>query len=86
VAVPALPRGSHRDRGKIKKHNIITCPDRPTELVEGLRTLLKGGKVASADQEAVIVRRVLPHGHVTAVLGAKFSLRGELFNEGKIAL
>src|SRR5260221_4016761 len=34
-----------------------------------LRTLLKGGKVAPADQESIIVRRALPHGHVAAVLG-----------------
>src|SRR6202043_3583172 len=39
------------------------------EIVEGLRTLLKGGKVAPADQESIIVRRALPHGHVAAVLG-----------------
>ncbi len=43
--------------------------DWPTEIVEGLRTLLKGGKVAPADQESIIVRRALPHGHVAAVLG-----------------
>src|SRR5260221_2023582 len=34
-----------------------------------LRTLLKGGKVGAADQESIIVRRALPHGHVAAVLG-----------------
>ena len=42
----------------------------PTEIVEGLRTLLKGGKVAPAGQETIVVRRALPHGHVAAVLGA----------------
>ena len=64
-----LLRESYRDGGKIKKRTIANLSDWPTELVEGLRTLLKGGKVAPADQEAVILRRALPHGHVAAVLG-----------------
>ena len=38
-------------------------------MVQGLRTLLKGG-VAFADAgEALEIRRSLPHGHVSAVLG-----------------
>jgi hypothetical protein len=64
-----LLRESYRDGGKIKKRTIANLSDWPRELVEGLRTLLKGGKVAPADHEAVIVRRALPHGHVAAVLG-----------------
>ena len=64
-----LLRESYRDGGKIKKRTIANLSDWPTEIVEGLRTLLKGGKVAPADQESIIVRRALPHGHVAAVLG-----------------
>ena len=64
-----LLRESYRDGGKIKKRTIANLSDWPSDLVEGLRTLLKGGKVAPADHEAVIVRRALPHGHVAAVLG-----------------
>ena len=64
-----LLRESYRDGGKIKKRTIANLSDWPTELVEGLRTLLKGGKAAPADQETIIVRRALPHGHVAAVLG-----------------
>ena len=64
-----LLRESYRDGGKIKKRTIANLSDWPTELVEGLRTLLKGGKVAPADQETVILRRALPHGHVAAALG-----------------
>jgi hypothetical protein len=64
-----LLRESYRDGGKIKKRTIVNLSDWPTEIVEGLRTLLKGGKVAPADREAIIVRRSLPHGHVAAVLG-----------------
>ena len=64
-----LLRESYRDADKIKKRTIANLSDWPTEIVEGLRTLLKGGKVAPADQESIIVRRALPHGHVAAVLG-----------------
>src|SRR6478672_7777485 len=63
-----------RDAGKIKKRTIANLADWPTEIVEGLRTLLKGGKVAPADQESIIVRRALPHGHVAAVLGTLRSI------------
>src|SRR6476660_1071096 len=64
-----LLRESYRDAGKIKKRTIANLSDWPTEIVEGLRTLLKGGKAAPVDQESIIVRRALPHGHVAAVLG-----------------
>ena len=64
-----LLRESYRDGGKVKKRTIVNLSDWPTEIVEGLRTLLKGGKVAPADQETIIVRRSLPHGHVAAALG-----------------
>jgi DDE family transposase len=64
-----LLRESYRDRGKIKKRTIANLSDWPTDIVEGLRTLLKGGKVTPADKETIIVRRALPHGHVAAVLG-----------------
>src|SRR4029077_13519436 len=43
-----LLRESYRDAGKIKKRTIANLSDWPTEIVEGLRTLLKGGKVAPA--------------------------------------
>ncbi len=64
-----LLRETYRDGGKIKKRTIANLSDWPSELVEGLRTLLKGGKVTPANQETIIVRRSLPHGHVAAVLG-----------------
>src|SRR3972149_1129502 len=64
-----LLRETYRDGGKIRKRTIANLSDWPSELVEGLRTLLKGGKVTPANQETIIVRRSLPHGHVAAVLG-----------------
>jgi len=64
-----LLRESYREGAKIKKRTIANLSDWPSELVEGLRTLLKGGTAAPADQQSIIVRRALPHGHVAAVLG-----------------
>jgi Transposase DDE domain len=64
-----LLRESYRDGAKIKKRTIVNLSDWPSELVEGLRTLLKGGTVTPADKQSIIVRRTLPHGHVAAVLG-----------------
>jgi hypothetical protein len=69
-----LLRESYRDGGKIKKRTIANLSDWPSAIVEGLRTLLKGGKVAPAEQETIIVRRSLPHGHVAAVLGTLRSI------------
>lgn len=68
-----LLRESYRVGAKIKKRTILNLSDWPSELVEGLRTLLKGGTVTPADKQSIIVRRALPHGHVAAVLG---TLRG----------
>src|SRR5712691_9309260 len=64
-----LLRESYRDGAKIKKRTIANLSDWPSELVEGLRTLLKGGTATPADRQSIIVRRALPHGHVAAVLG-----------------
>jgi DDE family transposase len=64
-----LLRESYRDGAKIKKRTMANLSDWPTELVEGLRTLLKGGAATPADRHSIIVRRTLPHGHVAAVLG-----------------
>jgi hypothetical protein len=64
-----LLRESYRDAGKIKKRTLANLSDWPTELVEGLRTLLKGGTAVAAGSAPIIVRRCLPHGAVAAALG-----------------
>jgi len=64
-----LLRESYREGAKIKKRTILNLSDWPRDLVEGLRTLLKGGRATPADQDSIIIRRSLPHGHVAAVLG-----------------
>jgi len=46
----------------------------PDQLVEGLRTLLKGGVALPSLDAAFAILRARPHGHVVAVLGAARSL------------
>jgi hypothetical protein len=62
-----LLRESFREDGRVKKRTLANLSDWPSALVEGFRTLLKGG-VAVA-QEGIAIRRALPHGHAAAVLG-----------------
>ncbi len=64
-----LLRETYREDGKVKKRTLANLSDWPPELVEGLRALLKGGKVIAAEREAMSIRRRLPHGHVAAALG-----------------
>src|ERR1700737_4982705 len=62
-----LLRESFRDHGRVKKRTLANLSDWPTALVEGFRTLLKGGIAVAA--EGIGIRRALPHGHAAAVLG-----------------
>jgi transposase len=64
-----LLRESYRDGDKIKKRTLLNLSDWAPPLVEGLRALLKGGAVLPPGQEAITIKRSLPHGHVAAVLG-----------------
>ena len=64
-----LLREAFREDGKVKKRTLANMTDWPTEIVEGLRTLLKGGKAIAPDREAMTIRRSLPHGQVAAALG-----------------
>lgn len=68
-----LLRESWREGSKVRKRTLANLSKLPPGVVQGLRTLLKGG-VAFADAgEALEIQRALPHGHVSAVLG---TLRG----------
>ena len=64
-----LLRESYRADGKIKKRTLANLSDWPTHLVEGLRTLIKGGVAVPRPEQALTISRSLPHGHVAAVLG-----------------
>jgi hypothetical protein len=65
-----LLRESYRDGGRIRKRTLLNLSDWPSERVEGLRALLKGGVVVPAGEAAFTIERSLPHGAVAAVLGA----------------
>ena len=62
-----LLRESFRDQGQVRKRTLANLSAWPTALVEGFRTLLKGGVAVAAD--GICIRRALPHGHAAAVLG-----------------
>ena len=64
-----LLREAYRENGKVKKRTILNLSKWPPALVEGLRTLLRGGVAVERLEDAFDVVRSLPHGHVAAVLG-----------------
>ena len=72
-----LLRESHRQGRKVRKRTLANLTHWPPEVVEGLRALLKGGKVVAGGQDGqggpigadFEIVRSLPHGHVAAVLG-----------------
>jgi len=64
-----LLRESYRADGKVRKRTIANLTHWPADLVEGLRTLLRGGVALGRADEALTISGSLPHGHVAAVLG-----------------
>jgi Transposase DDE domain len=62
-----LLRESFREKGRVRKRTLANLSAWPAALVEGFRTLLKGGVAVAAD--GITIRRALPHGHGAAVLG-----------------
>jgi hypothetical protein len=64
-----LLRESYRENGKVRKRTLCNLSDWPTQYIEGLRGVLKGGTVIAPEREAFTITRSLPHGHVAAVLG-----------------
>jgi transposase len=64
-----LLRESYREGGKVKKRTLLNLSDWPAERIAGFKMLLQGGTVIPRDQQAIIITRSLPHGHVAAALG-----------------
>lgn len=64
-----LLREAYREDGKVKKRTLLNLSKWPAALVDGLRTLLRGGVAVERLEDAFDVERSLPHGHVAAVLG-----------------
>jgi hypothetical protein len=65
-----LLRESYREDGKVKKRTLANLSCLPTEVVEGLKLLLRGGVAVPSAEAVFTIERSLPHGHVVAVLAA----------------
>lgn len=63
-----LLREGWREDGKVKKRTIANLSSWPPELVEAMRLVLKGKKLAPVGETFAIARSA-PQGHVAAVLG-----------------
>ena len=64
-----LLRQAWREGKKIRKKTIANLSKFPPEVVEGFRTVLKGGVALSDISEVCSITRSLQHGHVAAILG-----------------
>jgi transposase len=73
-----LLREGWREGKKIRKRTLANLTKWPAKLVEGLRILLRGGTAVEHMEEAFVVVRSKPHGHVASVLGSlrKLGLEG----------
>jgi hypothetical protein len=64
-----LLRETWREGGKVKKRTLLNLTSWPTEHIEGLRIILKGGTALPPGEAPFTITRSLPHGHVAAILG-----------------
>jgi hypothetical protein len=65
-----LLRESFRDDdGRSQKRTLANLSKLPGAVLEGLKSLLKGGIVIGTDPTSLRIERSLPHGHVAAALG-----------------
>lgn len=65
-----LLRESYREGGKVRKRTLANLSCLSTEVIEGLKVLMRGGVAVPSAAEVFTVQRSLPHGHVAAVLGS----------------
>jgi transposase len=78
-----LLRESYREGDKIRKRTLANLSDWPAAKIEALRCVLRGDAVAPTNQNGLLLRRSLPHGHVAAVLGILRKLGlDELLSQG----
>ena len=64
-----LLRESYRQGGKVRSRTLANITRWPPHVVQGLRALLKGGRVVDEGGGGFQIVRSLAHGHVAAVLG-----------------
>jgi transposase len=65
-----LLRESFRENGRVRKRTLTNLSDWPTDRIEALRAVLRGGaSLPGKLEDAFKIVRTRPHGHVAAVLG-----------------
>ena len=64
-----LLRQAWREGKRIRRKTIANLSQLPPEAIHGIRTVLQGGVAVPRLDQAVCIRRSLPHGHVAALLG-----------------
>ena len=65
-----LLRESYRDEeGRAQKRTLANLSKLPTDVIDGLKALLKGGTVIGTGPDEMQIERSLPHGHIAAALG-----------------
>ena len=69
-----LLRESYREDGKVRKGNLTNVSKLPSETVDDLKILLKGGKAVEDLEEIFKIIRSRPHGHVAATLSSLIKL------------
>ena len=69
-----LLRQAWRDGQRIRKKTLANLSKLPPEVVDGFRTVLKGGLAVQHPSDLLRVERSWAHGHVAAVLGTCRSL------------
>jgi len=65
-----LLREAWRDNGKVRKRTLANLSHLDPQVIEHLRTVLRGGIAVASPSELLRLERSLPHGHVAALLGA----------------
>ena len=69
-----LLRESYREDGKVRKGNLTNVSKLPSETVDDLKILLKGGKAVEDLEEIFQIIRSRPHAHVAATLSSLIKL------------
>src|SRR2546423_14480709 len=62
-----LLRRSYREGGKVKKETLANLSHLPEDAIDAIRRTLRGDVLVAAD-EALVIERSLPAGHVNAAL------------------
>ena len=65
-----LIRESYREGKSVKKRTLANISKLPGQMIAAIDKLIKGAAIATPIADAFEIRRSLPHGHVSAVLGS----------------